>query len=52
MGEPAWTEYELLELLSKERKDSEDGSITVIWIAGRYARDGVMAWRLPVCVVS
>ena len=52
MGEPAWTEYELLELLSKERKDSEDGSITVIWIAGRYARDGVTAWRLPVCVVS
>lgn len=24
MGEPAWTEYELLEVLSKERKDSED----------------------------
>lgn len=23
MGEPAWTEYELLEVLSKERKDSE-----------------------------
>lgn len=24
MGEPAWTEYELLEVLSKERKESED----------------------------
>lgn len=24
MGEPAWTEYELLEVLSKERKDSEN----------------------------
>lgn len=24
MSEPAWTEYELLEVLSKERKDSED----------------------------
>ena len=27
-------------------------SITVILIAGRYAKDGVTAWRLPVCVVS
>ena len=24
MGEPAWTEYKLLEVLSKERKDSKD----------------------------
>lgn len=24
MGEPAWTEYELLEVLSKERKESEN----------------------------
>lgn len=24
MGEPAWIEYELLEILSKERKDSEN----------------------------
>lgn len=24
MGEPAWTEYELIEVLSKERKDSEN----------------------------
>ena len=24
MGEPAWTEYELLEVLSKECKESED----------------------------
>lgn len=27
-------------------------SITVIWIAGRYARAGVTVWRFPVCVVS